>query len=409
MNSPEIKIGPDRSSLDWPFFDEGHRAFVRDADAWLAKAPFKQIDHRDADAACRRLVPMLGGAGLLAHVAPGAYGGAREAIDSRTLCLARETLAWHDGLADFAFAMQGLGSGAISLAGSEALKAQILPKVARGELITAFALSEPDAGSDVAAMTCRATLDGDHYVLDGEKTWISNGGIADLYTVFARTGEAPGTRGISAFVVPADTSGFEIAERIDVIAPHPLARLRFRNCRVPAANRLGEAGEGFKIAMRTLDIFRPSVGAAALGFARRALDEALAHVKSRRMFGATLADLQLTQAKLGDMATMIDAAALLTYRAAWRRDVQKLPITREAAMAKMTATENAQWTIDQAVQLFGGRGVRVGEIVERLYREIRALRIYEGATEVQKLIVARELLRDGVRVAQDSQHGAPHA
>jgi acyl-CoA dehydrogenase len=409
VNSPETKIGPDRSSLDWPFFDEGHRAFVRDADAWLATAPFKDIDHSDADASCRRLVPMLGGAGLLAHVAPAAYGGAREAIDSRTLCLARETLAWHDGLADFSFAMQGLGSGAISLAGSEALKAQILPKVAHGELITAFALSEPDAGSDVAAMTCRATLDGDHCVLDGEKTWISNGGIADLYTVFARTGEAPGTRGISAFVVAADTPGFEIAERIDVIAPHPLARIRFRNCRVPMENRLGEAGEGFKIAMRTLDIFRPSVGAAALGFARRALDEALAHVKSRRMFGATLADLQLTQAKLGDMATMIDSAALLTYRAAWRRDVQKLPITREAAMAKMTATENAQWTIDQALQLFGGRGVRVGEIVERLYREIRALRIYEGATEVQKLIVARELLRDGVRVSQEQNHGAPHA
>ncbi|HEY4925305.1 MAG TPA: acyl-CoA dehydrogenase family protein [Roseiarcus sp.] len=409
MNSPENKIGPDRSSLDWPFFDDDHRAFVRDADSWLAAAPFRDVDHRDADASCRRLVPMLGGAGLLAHVAPGAYGGAREAIDSRALCLARETLAWHDGLADFAFAMQGLGSGAISLAGAPALKASILPKVAGGELITAFALSEPDAGSDVAAMTCRAARDGDHYVLDGEKTWISNGGIADLYTVFARTGEAPGTRGISAFVVEADSPGFEIAERIDVIAPHPLARIRLRNCRVPTENRLGEAGEGFKIAMRTLDIFRPSVGAAALGFARRALDEALAHVKSRRMFGATLADLQLTQAKLGDMATMIDAAALLTYRAAWRRDVQKLPITREAAMAKMTATENAQWTIDQAVQLFGGRGVRVGEIVERLYREIRALRIYEGATEVQKLIVARELLRDGVRVSQEHNHGAPHA
>jgi acyl-CoA dehydrogenase len=247
-------------------------------------------------------------------------------------------------------------------------------------------------------MTCRAALDGDHYVLDGEKTWISNGGIADVYTVFARTGEAPGTRGISAFVVAADTPGFEIAERIDVMAPHPLARLRFRNCRILAENRLGAAGEGFKIAMRTLDIFRPSVAAAAIGFARRALDEALAHVKQRRMFGGALADLQLTQAKLGDMATMIDAAALLTYRAAWRRDVQRLPATREAAMAKMTATENAQWVIDQAVQLFGGRGVRVGEIVERLYREIRALRIYEGATEVQKLIVARELLKDDARL-----------
>jgi alkylation response protein AidB-like acyl-CoA dehydrogenase len=398
MTTSNLKIGPDRSALAWPFFDEGHRALVREADAWLASGPLDGIDHRDADAACRSLAPKLGAAGLLANVAPGAYGGARTEIDSRALCLLRETLAWHDGLADFTFAMQGLGSGAISLAGSDAVKAHILPRVARGELIAAFALSEPDAGSDVAAMTCRAARDGDRYVLDGEKTWISNGGIADVYTVFARTGEAPGTRGISAFVVPADASGFEIAERIAVMAPHPLARIRFRNCRIPAENRLGEAGEGFKIAMRTLDIFRPSVAAAALGFARRALDEALAHTRSRRMFGGTLADLQLTQAKLGDMATMIDAAALLTYRAAWRRDVQKLPATREAAMAKMTATENAQWVIDQAVQLFGGRGVRVGEIVERLYRDIRALRIYEGATEVQKLIVARELLKDETRV-----------
>jgi alkylation response protein AidB-like acyl-CoA dehydrogenase len=398
MNPAPSRLGPHRGSLDWPFFDDGHRAFARDLDAWLATAPFAELDHEDADAACRALVPQLGAAGMLAPVAPGSYGGAREEIDSRTLCLARETLAWHDGLADFAFAMQGLGSGAISLAGSEALKARILPRVARGELIMAFALSEPDAGSDVAAITCRAAADGDHYVLDGEKTWISNGGIADIYTVFARTGEAPGTRGISAFVVPADTPGFEIAERIEVIAPHPLARIRFNGCRVPRENRLGEAGEGFKIAMRTLDIFRPSVAAAAIGFARRALDEALAHVRSRRMFGGALADLQLTQAKLGDMATMIDAATLLTYRAAWRRDVQKLPATREAAMAKMTATENAQWVIDQAVQLFGGRGVRSGEIVERLYREIRALRIYEGATEVQKLIVARELLKDEIRV-----------
>ena len=394
-----IRIGPDRGGLAWPFFDDGHRALVREMDAWLATAPFAGLDHHDPDAACRKLAPMLGGAGLLAYAIPGAYGGAREGIDSRSLCLARETLAWHDGLADFAFAMQGLGSGAISLAGSEALKAEILPKVARGDLVMAFALSEPEAGSDVAAMACAARDDGDCYVLDGEKTWISNGGIADVYTVFARSGEAPGARGISAFVVFADAPGLEIAERIEVIAPHPLARLRFSGCRVPKAQRLGAAGEGFKIAMRTLDIFRPSVGAAALGFARRALDEALAHVKSRRMFGATLADLQLTQARLGEMATLIDAAALLTCRAAWRRDVERLPATREAAMAKMTATENAQVVIDQAVQMFGGRGVRVGEIVERLYREIRALRIYEGATEVQKLIVARELLKDEIRVA----------
>jgi len=398
MKSANDAIGPDRGPLDWPFFDEAHRALVREVDAWMATRPLKGIDHRNVDAACRDLAAKLGAAGIFRHVAPGAFGGVRPEIDSRTLCLLRETLAWHDGLADFAFAMQGLGSGAIGLAGSEALKARLLPRVARGELIAAFALSEPEAGSDVAAMACRAELDGDHYVLNGEKTWISNGGIADFYTLFARTGEATGARGISAFVAPADAPGLEIAERIEVIAPHPLARLRFRNCRVPMENRLGEAGEGFKIAMRTLDIFRPSVAAAALGFARRALDEALAHVRSRRLFGGTLADLQLTQAKLGDMATMIDAAALLTYRAAWRRDVQQLPAIRDAAMAKMTATENAQWVIDQAVQLFGGRGVRVGEIVERLYREIRALRIYEGATEVQKLIVARELLKDDVRI-----------
>ena len=268
-----------------------------------------------------------------------------------------------------------------------------MPKVRRGEWLAAFALSEKEAGSDVAAMACSAREDGNGYRLDGEKTWISNGGIADVYTVFARTGEAPGARGISAFLVFPDDPGFSIAERIDVMAPHPLATLRFEGCRLPADRRLGAPGEGFKIAMRTLDIFRASVAAAALGFARRAFDEALAHAKSRKMFGATLADLQLTQAALGDMATDIDAAALLTYRAAWRRDVQKLPTTVEAAMAKMTATETAQRVIDRALQMFGGRGVRRGEIVESLYREIRALRIYEGATEVQKLIVARELIK----------------
>ena len=316
-------------------------------------------------------------------------------IDSRLVCLARETLAWHDGLADFAFAMQGLGTGAIGLAGPPALRQAVLPRVASGEWLAAFALSEADAGSDVAAMQCAARLDGDDYVLDGEKTWISNGGIADVYTVFARTGEAPGTRGISAFAVFPDDPGFQVAARLHTVAPHPLATIRFSGCRIPASRRLGAPGEGFKLAMRTLDIFRASVAAAALGFARRALDEGLNHAKSRRMFGATLADLQLTQAALGDMATGIDAAALLTYRAAWRRDVQRLPTTKEAAMAKMHATEVAQGVIDRAVQLFGGRGVAVGGITEQLYREIRALRIYEGATEVQKLIVARELLKEG--------------
>jgi acyl-CoA dehydrogenase len=383
--------GPTRDHLDWPFFDAGHREFAQKLDTFAASAPMAAIDHADVDGACRKLVRALGDAGLL-EAAVSAPDDPKP-IDSRSICLARETLAWHDGLADFAFAMQGLGTGAIGLSGSAKLKAAVLPKVRSGEWLAAFALSEKDAGSDVAAMACSARPEGDHYVLDGEKTWISNGGIADVYTVFARTGEAPGTRGISAFVVFADDPGFSVTERIAVIAPHPLATIRFDNCRIPASRLLGSPGEGFKIAMRTLDIFRASVAAAAVGFARRALDESLAHVKSRPMFGARLADLQLTQAALGDMATGIDAAALLTYRAAWRRDVQKLPTTREAAMAKMTATETAQSVIDRAVQLFGGRGVRTGEIVEKLYREIRALRIYEGATEVQKLIVARELLK----------------
>ena len=382
--------GPTREHLDWPFFGAEHRGVTEKLDAFAASGVLASVDHHDVDKACRALVKRLGEAGLLG-LATGDSGS--RAIDSRSVCLARETLSWHDGLADFAFAMQGLGTGAIGLSGSADLKAAVLPKVTSGDWVSAFALSEKEAGSDVAAMACAARADGDSYVLDGEKTWISNGGIADVYTVFARTGEAPGTRGISAFVVFADDPGFSIAERIDVIAPHPLATIRFDNCRIPASRRLGAPGEGFKIAMRTLDIFRASVAAAALGFARRALDEGLAHAKTRKMFGATLGDLQLTQAALGDMATGIDAAALLTYRAAWRRDVQQLPTTKEAAMAKMTATETAQTVIDRAVQLFGGRGVKSGEITERLYREIRALRIYEGATEVQKLIVARELVK----------------
>lgn len=318
--------------------------------------------------------------------------GEGQAIDTRAICLIRETLARHDGLADFAFAMQGLGSGAISLQGTPAQRESYLPRVARGEALAAFALSEPEAGSDVAAMQCSATEDGDAYLLNGEKTWISNGGIADFYVLFARTGEAAGARGISAFIVDAGLAGFDIAERIDVIAPHPLARLRFTNCRVPRSQMLGAPGEGFKVAMRTLDVFRTSVAAAALGFGRRALQEGLAQAKARPMFGARLADLPLTQAKLADMACTVDASALLVYRAAWLRD-QGRKITKEAAMAKLRATEGAQQVIDAAVQLFGGRGVRRGEIVESLYREIRALRIYEGASEVQQLIIGRELLR----------------
>jgi acyl-CoA dehydrogenase len=384
----------DKTYLEWPFFEPRHAALEQALDAWAAQH-IAQQHGADVDAACRHLVRQLGQGGWLRHAVAGtAHGGDGESIDTRAICLIRETLARHNGLADFAFAMQGLGSGAISLHGSAANRDEYLPRVARGEAIAAFALSEPQAGSDVAAMQCAAVLDqdGSHYVLDGEKTWISNGGIADFYVVFARTGEQPGARGISAFIVDADTPGLEIAERINVIAPHPLARLKFTGCRVPAGKRLGEAGQGFKVAMATLDIFRTSVAAAALGFARRALDEALAHATQRSMFGQMLSDFQLTQAKLAGMATGVDAAALLTYRAAWQRD-QGRKVTMEAAMAKMNATETAQQVIDAALQMFGGLGVVSEQPVERLYRDIRALRIYEGATEVQQLIIARELLR----------------
>lgn len=383
----------DTQYLAWPFFDERHRDLAHKLESWATQ----HISHHhgpDVDAECRALVKTLGGAGWLRHAVGGvAYGGSAETIDTRAICLIRETLARHSGLADFAFAMQGLGSGAITLAGTAEQRSAWLPRVASGDAICAFALSEPQAGSDVAAMACEARADGDTYVINGQKTWISNGGIADLYVVFARTGEAPGSRGISAFIVNANTPGLEIAERIEVIAPHPLARLRFTNCRVPASARIGAAGEGFKVAMRTLDVFRTSVAAAALGFARCALDEGLRRAKGRQMFGHTLADFQLTQAKLAQMATTIDSAALLTYRAAWQRD-QSRNVTREAAMAKMVATEGAQQVIDSALQLWGGLGVTSGQTVERLYREIRSLRIYEGATEVQQLIIARELLRD---------------
>jgi acyl-CoA dehydrogenase len=375
----------DASYLDWPFFDDRHRHLARELDAW-AHANVRDDHDENVDDACRALVRKLGAGGWLQH----ATG---DKIDTRAICLIRETLARHNGLADFAFAMQGLGSGAITLQGTPEQKARYLPRVAKGEAIAAFALSEPEAGSDVAAMQCAARVEGNHAVLDGEKTWISNGGIADFYVVFCRTGEAPGARGISAFIVDKDTPGFEIAERIDVIAPHPLARLKFAACRVPLAQRIGEAGEGFKVAMRTLDVFRTSVAAAALGFARRALDEALHRATTRKMFNQVLADFQLTQAKLAQMATTIDSSALLVYRAAWQRD-QGRGVTKEAAMAKLTATEGAQQVIDAAVQIFGGMGVQEGSTVERLYREIRPLRIYEGASEVQQLIIARELLKE---------------
>jgi alkylation response protein AidB-like acyl-CoA dehydrogenase len=373
----------DRSFLTWPFFEDRHRALKDELDAFGAGLGELAHAEADVDATCRALVGRLAEAGLLRLSAE---------LDVRSLCLARETLAYYGGLPDFAFAMQGLGSGAISLFGTDAQKAGLLPRVVAGEAITGFALSEPEAGSDVAALATTARLEGDSYVLDGLKTWISNGGIADAYTVFARTGEAPGARGLSAFLVDAGTPGLRIAERIDVIAPHPLATLAFEGCRVPADRLIGESGSGFKVAMATLDVFRSTVGAAALGFARRAFDETLARVSSRELFGAPLADLQLVQGKLADMALEIDSAALLVYRAAWAKDTEGGRITREAAMAKLHATEAAQRVIDAAVQLHGGLGVTSGHPVERLYREIRALRIYEGASEVQQVIIARQAL-----------------
>jgi len=384
----------DLAHLAWPFFGDAHRQFALGLAQWAKHNVVAHIDRADVDRTCRVLVRDLGDAGWLKAVVPAAYGGLSDKIDVRTLCLAREILAWHDSLADFALAMQGLGTGSISLFGSDALKAKYLPPVRDGRHIAAFALSEPDAGSDVSALATTATADGPGHVrLDGIKTWISNGGIADHYVVFARTGEAPGAKGLSAFVVDADTSGLSVTGRIEVIAPHPLATLRFQGCRVPIANRLGSAGDGFKVAMATLDIFRSTVAAAALGLARRALQEAIEQAATRKLFGGPLADLQLTQAALADSAAEVDAAALLIYRAAWTKDQGATRITRESSIAKMFATEMAQRVIDRAVQIFGGNGVRVGVKVEALYREIRALRIYEGATEVQKVVVARELMK----------------
>jgi acyl-CoA dehydrogenase len=384
---------PDRSFLAWPFFDDAHRALAAKLEAWTAAeiAPHEH-DERDVDALSRRFVRMLGDDGWLRYCVPQDYGGQFAKVDVRSLCIIRETLARTSGLADFAFAMQGLGSASIALYGSDALKQAYLPKVCAGRQVAAFALSEPEGGSDVAGLRMTARLDGDHYVLDGRKTWISNAGIADHYVVFARTGEAPGAKGLSAFVVDAATPGLAVSEKIAIIAPHPLGTLDFTNCRVPRGHLLGGPGDGFKIAMATLDIFRSTVGAAALGFARRALDEAVTYVKRREAFGRQLAELQMTQQKLAEMATEVDAAALLIYRAAWTKDCVADRVTREAAMAKMYATEAAQRVIDAAVQLHGGMGVVSGVPVERLYREIRALRIYEGTTEIQKLVIASQVL-----------------
>ncbi len=375
----------EKSFLEWPFFEARHRELAAALEAWcVAHLP---VDHGDVDAACRALVRMLGDGGWLRH----SGAGEGERLDVRTLCLIRETLARHDGLADFAFAMQGLGMGAVSLFGTPAQKAW-LEKTRAGEAIAAFALTEPGSGSDVAATATTATRVQGGWLIEGEKTWISNGGIADIHVLFARTGEAPGAKGLSAFLMPADVAGLQVAERLEVIAPHPLATLRMKGMVLPEEALIGAPGEGFKIAMSVLDVFRSTVGAAALGFARRALDEALARVKARRIQEEPLAGLQMVQGHLADMALKIDAAALLVYRAAWTKDAGAARVTREAAMAKLYATEAAQEVIDMAVQLHGGDGVRHGSVVESLYREIRALRIYEGASDVQRVVIARSVL-----------------
>lgn len=376
---------PDQSYLSWPFFDDRHRALAAALEAWAAAN--LPVDHSDVDAACRNLVASLGAAGWLQH--SGAATG--ETLDVRTLCLIRETLARHDGLADFAFAMQGLGMGAVTLFGS-AVQRNWLAQTRAGRAIAGFALTEPDAGSDVAATASTAVRGQGGWVLNGEKTYISNGGIADVYVIIARTGDAAGAKGLSAFLLPANTPGLHVVERIEVIAPHPLAHLALTDVILPADALIGKTGDGFKIAMSVLDVFRPTVGAAALGFARRALDEALTRVKTRRIQGAALAELQMVQGHLADMALQIDAAALLVYRAAWVKDQGAARVSREAAMAKLYATEAAQKVIDMAVQLHGGDGVRQGFVVEALYREIRALRIYEGASDVQRVIIARSIL-----------------
>jgi alkylation response protein AidB-like acyl-CoA dehydrogenase len=383
----------DAATLDWPFFTDAHRELAAKLDKWARQEITEGIagsDESDVDKACRSVVKKLGRAGWLKYTVPAAYGGAHEKLDVRSLCIARETIARVSGLADISFAMQGLGAGPITLFGSDELKKRYLPRVAAGDVIAAFAISEAEAGSDIGSMQTTARLDGDSYVIDGEKTWISNGGIADFYVVFCRLESS----GFIAIVVEPGDAGFSVVERIKTIAPHPLGRIRFDNCRIPIDRVVGEPGKGLKVALATLDVFRSTVGAAALGFARRALDEALAHVSSRQMYGQSLKDFQLTQVRIAQMATQIDASALLVYRAAWTRDNGAPRVTREAAMAKMYATEAAQHVIDDALQLLGGRGVVAGNPVEQLYREIRSLRIYEGTTEVQQLVIAKQVLEN---------------
>ena len=390
---------PDTTYLDWPFFDDSHREFAKELSAWAEKeiAPLQADDHHTneaLDASFGKIIDKLGKAGWLKYTVPAAYGGALDNLDVRSIALARSILGYHTGLADFAFAMQGLGSGSITLFGSEEQKQKYLPEVGSGKRIAAFALSEPSSGSDVASMKVTAELDGNEYIINGIKTWISNAGLADQYVLFARTGDALGAKGLSAFIVDTDTPGLTVSERIDVIAPHPLGSLTMDNCRIPTSAMLGQSGDGFKVAMATLDIFRTTVGAAALGFARRALDEAIARAKSREAFGQKIGDFQIIQSKIGEMAVKIDAAALLVFRSAWVKDVQDIRVTRESSMAKLYATDSAQEVIDEAVQIWGGKGVVSGIKVETLYREIRALRIYEGTSEIQKLVIAGQAMAE---------------
>ena len=384
----------DQSFLDWPFFNGEHRELAARLDQWAYDhlPTVTANEHHDLDSTCKAIVKALGEAGFTTYAVPASAGGHHDKLDVRSLCLIRETLARHNALSDFAFAMQGLGSGPVSLYGSEAQQAGYLNAVAAGDKIAAFALSEPDAGSDVAGMSCRAQRDGDDWIINGTKTWISNAGIADFYTVFARTDDMGGAKGISCFIVEAGAPGFEVTERIDLVAPHPLGTLTFTDCRIPAAQLVGTEGKGFAIAMATLDVFRSTVAAAALGMARRALDETLDYTAERSIYGGTLGELQLVQSKIGEMALGVDSSALMIYRAAWTKDCAAERVTREAAMAKYHATETAQQVIDAAVQLHGGKGVTKGYIVEALYRDIRALRIYEGASEVQTTIIARQTI-----------------
>ena len=385
--------------MEWPFFDDSHREFAEGLRDW-ANREIQPLENKEPngneelDHLCREFVKKLGIGGWLQYCVPSSHGGALESFDVRTLALTREILGYYSGLADFSFAMQGLGSGAITLFGSEEQKVSYLPKVASGERIGAFAISEASGGSDVAAMKTTAELSGNEYCINGSKTWISNAGIADFYVLFARTNDAPGSRGISAFVINSDTPGLSISERINVIAPHPLGTLEFKNCKIPTTNMIGNSGEGFKVAMSTLDVFRTTVGGASLGFAKRALDEAIRRSKEREAFGKSISEFQLIQAKIADMAVKIDAMALLIYRSAWTKDKKATRVTRESSMAKLYGTEAAQEVIDQAVQIFGGMGVVSGVKVEQLYREIRALRIYEGTSEIQKLVIAGQTLEN---------------